>query len=199
MQTVFLSHNSLDKPLVRQVNAELALLGAETHFDELGVLNGEIISEWIDKALSRTDLFVLFWSAHAEHSTWVRDEWTAAHTKFREEPKRFLVVRLDNTPLPTLLQPKKWIDARTDTSSIARAILGLDSAVELLKAIQITLDSWEIRVESIPGVGPVVGCSNCGAGLESIKVSTATDYAHDDVYTDATCVQCGHIIGWGEL
>lgn len=199
METIFLSHNSADKPLVRQVNAELILLGVETHFDELGVLNGEIITEWIDKALARTDLFVLFWSAYAEQSTWVRDEWTAAYTKFRDEPTRILVIKIDNTPLPTLLQSKKWIDARAETSSIAREILGLTSNAKLLKAIQKTLDSWDIRIQSIPGLGPVVGCSNCGAGLDSIKVTTATDYAKDDEYIDATCTRCGHVVGWGEL
>lgn len=199
METVFLSHNSADKPLVRQVNSELVLLGAETHFDELGVLNGEIITEWIDKALAKTDLFVLFWSADAEKSTWVRDEWTAAYTKFRNDPTRILVVKIDDAPLPTLLQSKKWIDARADKSSISREILGLKSNAKLLKAIQQTLDSWDIEIKSFPGLGPVAGCSNCGAGLDSIKVMTATAYGRDTEYIEAACTECGHVVGWGEL
>lgn len=199
METVFLSHNSEDKPLVRQVNAELILLGAQTHFDELGVLNGEIITEWIDRALSKTDLFVLFWSDHAANSTWVRDEWTAAYTRFREEPERILVVRLDDAPLPTLLKSKKWIDARVDKNSVAREVLGLTSSSKLLKAIQSTLDTWEIEIRSIPGLGPLAGCSNCGAGLDSIRVTTAIDYERDEEYIDASCTQCGHVVAWGEL
>ena len=165
VQKVFLSHTGADKAIVRQVNAELVLLEAETHFDELSVMNGEIINEWIGRALAASTLFVLFWSADAEKSPWVRTEWTAAHWHFIDDPTRFLVVILDDTRLPSLLQPKKWIDARTDTSVIASEILGLSGNAQLLKALQNTLDCWDIRVESYPGIGPLVGCADCGADL----------------------------------
>lgn len=198
MEKVFLSHTGTDKPIVRQANAELILLGAKTHFDELSVLNGEIINDWIERALAATTLFVLFWSADAERSPWVKTEWTAAHWHFIEDPTRFLVVRLDDTELPHLLQPKKWIDARTDASTIAREILGLTSNMKLLLAIQNTLDSWDIQIESYLGIGPLVGCGSCGADLDSIDVSTATDYARDDQYIQAQCKQCGWTVG-GEL
>lgn len=198
MERIFLSHNGADKPTVRQANAELVLLGAETHFDELSVLNGEIINEWIDRALAATTLFVLFWSADAEKSPWVKTEWTAAHWHFIDDPTRFLVVLLDDTKLPHLLQPKKWIDARNDTSSIAREILGLTSNALLLKSLQNTLDSWDIQIASYPGIGPIVGCGDCGAGLDSIAVSTATDYERDDQYIEAKCTECGWSVG-GEI
>jgi hypothetical protein len=198
MDRIFLSHTGADKPVVRRTNAELVLLGAETHFDELSVLNGEIINEWIDRALAATTIFVLFWSADAEKAPWVKTEWTAAHWHFIEDPTQFLVVRLDDTELPPILQPKKWIDARSDTSTIAREILGLTSNAKLLMSVQNTLESWDIRVESYPGIGPIVGCGDCGADLDSIEVSTATDHARDDQYIQAKCTKCGWWVG-GEL
>lgn len=198
MEKVFLSHTGVDKAVVRRVNAELALLGAETFFDELGVLNGQIIGDWIDTALEATSLFALFWSADAASAPWVKTEWTAAHWKFVKEPERFIVVRLDDTAVPALLASKKWIDARMDVSTVARELLGLTSPAKLLKAVQNTLESWSIRIESYPGIGPLAGCGGCGAGLEAISVSTQTDYARDDEYIEARCIQCGWWTG-GEI
>lgn len=198
METIFLSHTGVDKPIVRQVNAELALLGAETHFDELGVLNGDIINEWIDRALDATTLFTLFWSAAAANAPWVKAEWTAAHWKFISEPHKFIVVRLDDTELPVLLASKKWIDARGDVGAVAPEILGLTGPARLLKAIQNTLESWEIRIDAYPGIGPLAGCGGCGAGLESIVIRTQTDYSRDDEYIEARCQECDWWTG-GEI
>lgn len=198
VESVFLSHTGADKGVVRQTNAELILLGAETYFDELSILNGEIINEWIDRALDRTSIFALFWSFDSAKSPWVKAEWTAAHWRYIDDPTKFLVVRLDDTELPSLLQPKKWIDARNDNGSIAREILGLNSNAKLLKALQNTLDSWDIPFKTYPGIGPLVGCGRCGANLECIEVSTSTDYSRDDLYIEARCTMCGWSVG-GEL
>lgn len=195
MERVFLSHTGADKAIVRHANAELVLLGAETHFDEFSVMNGEIINEWIDRALAETTIFVLFWSKDAKKSPWVTTEWTAAHWHFIKDPTRFLVVRLDDEDLPTMLRPKKWIDAKGDTSMIAREILGLTSNANLLKSLQQTLESWDIRIDSYPGIGPIVGCGDCGADLDEIEVTTDTDFRHDDQYIQAKCKKCGWWVG----
>lgn len=192
MTTVFLSHSSKDKPLVRQVMAELTMMGAEPFYDEVGIANGASIPGWIDQALEVTDKFILFWSKDAKDSPWVTTERETASWKFNAEPERFIVVRLDDTPLPEMLKRKKYIDARgSDHSLVASEILGLNSDAKLIMAIQETFESWNIRVDYVPGYGPYVGCPKCGAGIDDIEQWSQTDYSRDDTYAGARCKKCG--------
>lgn len=192
MTTVFLSHSSVDKPVVRQVMSELTLMGAEPFYDEVSIANGKSIPGWIEEALEVTETFVLFWSKDAKVAKWVTREREAASWKFSAEPERFLVVVLDDTPLPAVLEHKKYIDARGgDHSYLASEILGLNTDAKLIMAIQQTIEAWNIKVDFVPGYGPYVGCPKCGAGLNDIEQWSQTDYSRDDTYAGARCKKCG--------
>jgi hypothetical protein len=190
MTRVFLSHSSIDKPVVRQVMAELLLMGADPFYDEVSITNGGVIPSDIEKALETTDTFVLFWSKDAAVADWVTSERDVAWGMFHNQPHRFLVVILDETALPPTLRFKKWIDAKNDHSLVASEILGLNSDAKLIMAVQKTFESWGIEVAYVPGYGAYVGCPECGAGIRDMEQWSQTDYSRDDMYAGVRCKKC---------
>lgn len=185
MTSIFLSHDSEDKDAVRQVMAELTLMGAEPFFDEVGIANGQSIPGWIESALAVTDKFVIFWSANSKESDWVKRELDAAQWAFNSEPERLLIVILDDTARPPMLAPKKYIDGREGVDAVARELLDLVRPAKMLMAIQKTLETWGIETMLIPGYGPIVGCPFCGADLQHIEAST--EWYFDDEYVTVFC------------
>ncbi|WP_043472052.1 toll/interleukin-1 receptor domain-containing protein [Arthrobacter sp. Rue61a] len=185
MTSLFLSHSSDDKQLVRQVMSELTLMGAAPFFDEVGVANGASIPGWIESALAVTDKFVIFWSSNSAESDWVKRELEAAQWAFKSEPERLLIVILDDTPRPPMLAPKKYIDGREGVDAVAQELLDLVRPAKMLMAIQQTLETWGIETTLIPGYGPIVGCPFCGADLRHIKASS--EYIFDDEYVTVYC------------
>ncbi|MEV4990301.1 MULTISPECIES: toll/interleukin-1 receptor domain-containing protein [unclassified Pseudarthrobacter] len=201
MQRIFLSHQSDDKAIVRQVQGELMLMGAEPFFDELSILNGEVIPGRIEAALETIDVFVLFWSSTAAKSDWVTAERQAAWGKFRVDEECFLIVVLDDTPLPTTLAYKKYIDGRTEPARemIAREILGLEHGARLIKAVQSTLDTWGIDIAFMEGYGPYAGCPECGAGIGDMEKFAVPDPRRETGYGYLRCTKCEWTGGGGEV
>lgn len=72
---------------------------------------GNIVLD-INSALTQSDYFVLLWSQAARDRPWVDAEWSAAFARELQERRSFLfIVRLDTTPLPSLLAPRQYLDA----------------------------------------------------------------------------------------
>lgn len=66
----------------------------------------------INRALAESDYFTLLWSQACVDRPWVSAEWSAAFARELQERRSFLfVVRLDETPLPSLLAPRQYLDA----------------------------------------------------------------------------------------
>lgn len=188
MTRIFLSHSSVNKPVVRTVMAELVLMGADPFYDEMSILNGASIPKRLERALDTTEKFVLFWSKDSANSNWVNDERAAAETRFKGDDSRFLVVLLDDFKLPSTLAHKKYINAQTDHSEVAREILGLNDQVALTRAVQETLDSWGIEVRYLPGLGPYVGCGGCGRDFDFLETSSRE--VRDSLYVRIECRHC---------
>ncbi|WP_073706570.1 toll/interleukin-1 receptor domain-containing protein [Glutamicibacter sp. 0426] len=190
MTKVFLSHSSIDKPIVRQVMAELLMMGADPFYDEVSITNGAVIPHDIDMALGITDTFVLFWSKDAAVADWVTSERVTAWGMFHNQPSRFVVVILDDTDLPPTLKFKKWIDARNDHSHIASEILGLNNDTKLIMAVQKTFESWGIEVAYVPGYGAYVGCPDCGAVISDVEQWSQVDHNREELYVGVRCNKC---------
>ncbi|MGH3971739.1 MAG: toll/interleukin-1 receptor domain-containing protein [Pseudonocardiaceae bacterium] len=72
---------------------------------------GNIVLD-INRALTQSDYFVLLWSRACRDRPWVDAEWSAAFARELQERRSFLfIVRLDTTPLPSLLAPRQYLDA----------------------------------------------------------------------------------------
>lgn len=103
---MFLSHSSKDKPLVSKVHK--ILNKSLTWFDAAEIDNGERIPDKICEGLEKCTHFVLFWSANAAKSNWVKAELNAAFVKMMSDNCKFMIFTLDKTKLPALLQPYKY-------------------------------------------------------------------------------------------
>ena len=104
-KTVFLSHASSDKALVRNLATKLERT-MNVWFDEKAIFIGDSITAKIDEGLKSCDALILCLSDSSKNSLWVRREYTYALHK----GIKVLPVRLDNcSPPPTLLDIK-YID-----------------------------------------------------------------------------------------
>jgi hypothetical protein len=189
----FLSHASPDKPLVRQLGVQLQLVGAEVFFDEWNIAAGESITGAIEHALDRYDGFLLVWSASARDSLWTKREYQAAVKLFVEDPdRRLIVLRVDDTAVPALVNDLKWVDLQDegDIAGAVEQVMGFRGAADRIKAIQRFLEASDIQVEYVPGYGAIVGCPKCGAGLDQIRPWHQIDHQRDDTYAGARCLAC---------
>jgi tetratricopeptide (TPR) repeat protein len=100
----FLSHSSANKQIVIAVHD--ALEKDATWLDRAEIEWGDLFLEKIARGISSATDFVLFWSAPAAKSEWVRLEINMAFIQaLRHKAIRLRVVTLDDTPLPLYLQP----------------------------------------------------------------------------------------------
>lgn len=100
----FLSHSSADKTVVNVVYD--AFHKNSTWLDRAEIDWGDLFLEKIAEGIRLATDFVLFWSADAAKSEWVRLEINMAFIQLlRQKAIRLRVVLLDNTPLPLYLQP----------------------------------------------------------------------------------------------
>ena len=189
---VFISHNAVDHEDGRRLGAQLKLVGADVWFDEWEIRAGDSIVGTVDNALLGFDIFVLLWSQHAATSTWVRSELeTALVRRMADSDLRVVPVRIDETELPALLQPLRYVTLASGLGSVVDEIMGFANDRDRLKAIQVVLDQAEIEVGFFYGYGAMVACPRCGAGLSALEGWSATDYRRDDQYAGARCRECG--------
>jgi tetratricopeptide (TPR) repeat protein len=100
----FLSHSSIDKEIVIAVHSGLEQ--GSTWLDRAEIEWGTLFLERIAHGIASATDFVLFWSAAAAASEWVRIELNMAFVQaLRRKAIRIRVVLLDDTPLPLYLQP----------------------------------------------------------------------------------------------
>lgn len=196
----FLSHNRADKDVAKQLGAQLTLVGAYVWFDDWEVRAGDSIVGKVNEALASVEAVILLWSANADRSKWVRAELeTAIARAIEEHTFRVISVRLDDTPLPALLRPLKWVDLSDgDITRTVNEIMGFATDQDRLRAIQATLDEAGIEIRWFEGYGPVVCCPRCGAGVDRLEGCSAVDERRDDTYAGFKCRDCGFDDG-GEI
>lgn len=109
---VFLCFAADDQPEAERFRRGLEARGVTVAGYEYAIGPGGNIVLATDKALRRSDYVVLIWSANTDGQAWIDEVWTSALAKGLLERRRFLfVVRLDRTPVPTLLSARPYLDA----------------------------------------------------------------------------------------
>jgi hypothetical protein len=113
-KNVFLCHASADKPFVRQVCNDLAEAGHKVWMDEFEIAVGDSIVEKINEATNNADALVLFVSASAVSSDWVKREWQSALARqLSGTPIRILPAVIEECQHPSLLSDIKYADFRS--------------------------------------------------------------------------------------
>jgi len=96
---VFISYAHLDKPLVLRVVEFLRGGGLNVFVDSQSIPYGDDWRDTLSTSIEKCERVMLFWTAAASLSKWVRREWELA----LEKGKRVVPTLLDNTPLPPTL------------------------------------------------------------------------------------------------
>src|SRR5687768_6043153 len=97
---VFLSHNSKDKPRVRDLAARLKKAGLRVWFDEWNIRPGEIIALKVDEGLEQSRVLLLCISQNALKSGWVAlERSTAVHRDPANAERRFIPLLLEDCEL----------------------------------------------------------------------------------------------------
>jgi len=134
---VFVSHSWTDKQEVRPLAEQLQASGTDVWFDEWEMRAGDSLVQKIDEGLAACDVFLIVISTASVASKWVREELSSAVVSRIEERTKLIAIRLDDTPLPTVINHLVWVRLHP-----------LDQAVpQLLKAI--------FNVSDKPSIGPV--------------------------------------------
>lgn len=98
---LFLAHASADKDVVLSMRAALQARGFECIYDEADITLGAGLKETIRRELGEPQTStVVFWSAEAARSEWVRFELEVALGMAAEPRRGIMVLRLDNTEPP---------------------------------------------------------------------------------------------------
>jgi hypothetical protein len=97
---VFLSHSSIDKPVVRELAQRLKIDGMRVWFDEWEIRPGDSVPAKIEEGLEHSRTLILCMSANAFGSDWTQLE--AGTFRFRDplnHQRRFIPLRLDDAPI----------------------------------------------------------------------------------------------------
>ena len=110
---IFISYNHEDNGVVTPIAQRLAQIfnQGSIFFDKWSLRPGDSIIEGINSGLSAAKFFVLFVTERSLQSQMVGLEWRPALMKQIKGECRFIVVRLQDVVMPTVLTDLIYIDA----------------------------------------------------------------------------------------
>lgn len=136
----FLSHSSKDKPFVTQVANGLG--PAQCEFDQY-TFDYTLTTQAIRRALSRSDLFVLFLSENSLRSPFVQEELRlASELRGQGRVAKILIFPLDDTSYSSL---PDWLRSINVT-------IRLKSPLTIARKIQATLVQLDVEKENISNI-----------------------------------------------
>lgn len=113
MPSIFLSHSSIDKPMVRKLAMDIESWGITVWLDEWKINPGDQIIQLVEKGIEESDFVAIWITENSIRSSWVEKEW---RSKLHEEisSKKTSVIPLlhQSVKIPTFLADKKYADFR---------------------------------------------------------------------------------------
>ena len=193
---VFLSYNKANVEIARSVGAHVLLAGLDVWFDEWEIKAGESIPGRLNEGLQEFDVFVVLWSAQASLSGGVREELHTAIKRAMDDTTnrvRVIPCTLDTSPLPPLIQARKWVDfsdRQRGINDLVSELIGEHSRRARLLALQHVLSDLDVRWHDSPGINPIICCPKCG---EEDDIRPWDEYAqtHEGHNAGLRCLKCG--------
>lgn len=128
--SLFISHSSSDKSIVRAVADQLAGLGYDVWLDERKLALGDRLHATIERAISEADFLIVFLSNSALASFWVDEEW---RSKFDEQLQgggvKVIPVLLESCDLPLSLQGRLQLRLPPYPDLLSTGHLEIDAAI----------------------------------------------------------------------
>lgn len=193
MAAVMISHSHKDADSPPEVAMMLAAEDVDIAFDKWSVGLGDSLIKFMEDGLDNATHVILMWSKNAAESGWVSEERRAALTRAVNTGKpKVIVVRLDNEPLPPLLNDRRYHrwkgGTEEDRDALVNAVLARspgDSYVRAVvrKATELTID--------FDGNNPLPykACTSCGSSR--LDLTQAADHTRDRLYFFVKCEECG--------
>lgn len=127
MNKIFLSHNSIDKPFVRKLAADLKRNKIYSWIDEAEIQVGDSLLEKIEEGIEQSDYVAAVLSNSSVKSEWVKRELEIALNEEIENKKtRVLPLLIEDCRIPSFLKGKLYADFRSSYTN------GLNSLVNKL-------------------------------------------------------------------
>jgi len=108
---LFLSHRSLNKEVVGLVAEELKLNGIGVWLDVDNLIPSDSLVSGISEGLDQMTHFIIFWSADCINARWVEKELNVGISRLVEHKIPLIIVRLDQTSVPTIISDSLRIEA----------------------------------------------------------------------------------------
>ena len=122
----FLSYSSADKAVVEELARSLESDGLRVWIDTKALQGGDVIGAKIEEGLAQSRRLVFFMSAHALESDWAKfEQFTARFADPLNRNRRFIPVRLDDAPIPGVMQQFHYIDWRGKAANEYRELVEL--------------------------------------------------------------------------
>lgn len=159
MQTprAFISHSSEDKISVRKLAEKLRSSHVDAWYAEWEIGPGDSIVEKIGKGLSECDVFIIVVSTNSIASRWVQEELNSAVVRRISEEARIIPVRLDDSPVPTVINHLHWVKMpppEEEFDKLLRAIFGVNDKPPLGIIPEFVSRGLERRQTTISGFSP---------------------------------------------
>jgi hypothetical protein len=189
--TWFLSYNSEDSAVARQIGALLLSQDVSVWLDEWKIGPGDSITRAINIGLDQSSGLFTIWSRHAADSRWVERELATAVSRSVNDPAfKVVPIILDDTPLPALLtdiRHIRWLSSSTGWLEEVLQAVGRNEPGRrgILRGLNHLLEA--VGANYFPAAG-VVACPECGS--ENLKEYTSTDLVHEATYAGVKCREC---------
>lgn len=115
MSSIFLSHNSKDKPFVRKLADDLRKKGHYVWVDEAEIKVGDSLIGKIEEGIENTEYLGVVISNNSNKSEWVnREVRTALNQEIHNKKVKVLPILIEDVEIPTFLLDKKYADFTSD-------------------------------------------------------------------------------------
>jgi hypothetical protein len=113
MSSIFLSHNSKDKPFVRELAKRLSSDGITVWLDEAEISVGDSLIEKIAQGIQEMEFVGAIISKNSVDSEWVKKELSMAMSKEIKGKKIVVLpILIDSCQIPTFISDKLYADFR---------------------------------------------------------------------------------------
>jgi len=195
---VFLSHSSQDVKESGKIAVMLVAAGIGVWFDDWEIAPGDSIIKRMNAGLANADIALLLWSSNAADSPWVKAEIETMIYQFvGGSGKKTIIVKLDDTPLPPLLQTLKHLcltgNSEEDYREIVHAVTGEKPREDYAQALLVAYGEEFYDYQS-GKVFPHIRCPDCGGkNLVEDKDYIVGDVESGDYapYRLIKCKDCG--------
>lgn len=151
---VFVSHSSADKERVSDLAKRLRESGVAAWYADWEIGPGDSFVQKIDQGLGDCDKFIIVISEDSVVSRWVRDELSIAVVRRIEGEAEIIPVRLDETPVPTVINHLHWVGMppfRDEFDKLLKAIFGVSDRPPIGETPEFVRRGLERRQTTISG------------------------------------------------